>query len=64
MTIFPFLIDWKRDNYDSIFTIVNYLTKIIYYKLAKIIIGDSNLAKFIIDIVMRYYYFLDFIIIN
>ena len=62
--IFLILIDSKKDNYDSIFVIVNYLPKIIYYKLVKIVIHNSNMAKYIINIVMKYYSFLDLIVIN
>lgn len=32
----PILTNWKRDSYDTIFVMVNYLIKMIYYKLVKI----------------------------
>ena len=49
------LTDWKGDNYDSILVIIDRLTKMVYYKLVKVTINTSGLAKVIIDMVMRYY---------
>ena len=43
--------DWKRDNYNSILVIVDWLTKMIYYKLLKITIDTLGLAKIIINVV-------------
>ena len=60
----PILIDWKRDNYDSIFVIVNWLTKMIYYKLVKVIINVPSLIKIIINIIIRYHGLLNSIVIN
>ena len=48
----PVLTDWKRDSYDSIFVIVNRLTKMVHYKLVKVTIDDSGLAEVIINVVM------------
>lgn len=58
------LTDWKRDNYDLIFVIVNRLTKIVYYKSVKIIINIPTHAKVIIDVVVKYYGLLNLIIID
>lgn len=53
----PTLIDWKKNNYNSIFNIVNWLIKIMYYKLIKISINDLSFTKIFINIVMKYYSF-------
>ena len=58
------LMNWKRDNYDSIFVIVDWLTKTVYYKPVEVIIDTLNLAKIIINIVMRHYGLLDLIVTN
>ena len=58
------LINKKNNSYDSILIILNLLTKLIYYKLIKIIINISNLTKIIINIVIKYYIFLNLIVIN
>ena len=47
--------DWKGDNYDSILVIVDWLTKMVYYKLVKVTINTLGLAKIIINVVMRHY---------
>ena len=54
--------NWKNNNYDSILVIVNHLTKIIDYKLFKVIINAPRLAKVIINIVLQYHDLLDSII--
>ena len=38
-----------------ILVIIDYLTKIIYYKLVKVMINRKDLAKDIFNIVVRYY---------
>ena len=58
------LVDWKDNNYDIIIIIVDYLTKIVYYKLVKTIINAVGLVEIIIDIVIRYYSLSVFIISN
>ena len=55
MTGLPISIDWKGDNYNSILVIVNWLTKMVYYKLVKIKIDAPELAEVIIDLVMYYH---------
>ena len=49
------LTSWKEDSYNSIFVIVNWLTKMVYYKPFKVIINALGLAKVIINIVMKYH---------
>ena len=44
--------DWKRDSYHSILVIVNWFTKIVYYKPVKVTINAPGLAEVILDIVI------------
>ena len=44
--------NWKRDIYDSILVIMDWLTKTMHYKLIKITINASRLIKVIIDMVI------------
>ena len=53
----PIWTDWKKDSYDLILVIVNWLTKIVYYKPVKITINTPSFAKVIIDVVMRHHSF-------
>ena len=54
--------DWKRDSYNSILVIVDWFTKIVHYKLVKIILDAPRLAKVIIDVVIRHHGFPDSIV--
>ena len=58
------LTDWKRNNYNLILVIINWLTKMVYYKLVKVTIDALGLAKIVINIVVRYHSFSDSIFIN
>ena len=49
----PILTDWKGDSYDLILVIVDWLTKMVYYKLVKVIINASGLVEIIINLVVR-----------
>ena len=60
----PISTDWKKDSYNLIFVIIDWLIKMVYYKLVKIIINTLGFAKIIINITVRYYGFFDLIIIN
>ena len=60
----PILTDWKEDNYNSIFVIVNWLIKMIYYKLVKVTINTPGLAKIIINVIIRHHGLLDLIVTN
>ena len=60
----PILTDWKKDSYNSILVIIDQLTKMVYYKLVKIIINTSSFAKIIINIGVRHHSLPDSIIIN
>ena len=55
VTELPILTNWKGKSYDSIFVIVDKLTKIVYYKPVKITIDTLDLAKVIIDVVVRHH---------
>ena len=43
VTSLPILINWKRDNYNSILVIVDWLTKMVHYKLVKITLIHASL---------------------
>ena len=52
ITGLPVSTNWKGDSCDSILVIVDWLTKIVHYKLVKIIIDAPGLAKVILDMVV------------
>ena len=58
----PISTDWKRDSYDSIFVIIDWLTKMVHYKLIKVTINALSLAEVIINMVMRHHGLLDSIV--
>ena len=60
----PLSSDWKSNSYDSIFVIVNWLTKIVHYQLVKITIDTPGLTKVIIDMVVWYHSLPDLIMTN
>ena len=64
MTGLPISTSWKRDSYDSILVIVDWLTKMVHYKPVKITIDASGLAEVIIDVVVYHYSFPDWIVTN
>ena len=55
VTGLPVLIDWKKDSYDSILVIVDWLTKMVHYKSVKIIFNALGFAEVIIDKVIRHH---------
>ena len=55
VTSLSILTNWKRDSYNLIFIIVNWLIKMINYKPVKIIINAPGLAEIIINVVVRYH---------
>ena len=55
VTGLPISTDWKGDNYDSILVIVDWLTKMVYYKPVKVTIDAPGLAEVIIDVVVRHH---------
>lgn len=52
VTSLPILVDWKKNNYDSILVIVNWLIKMVYCKPVKTTIDAPGLAEVIIDVVV------------
>ena len=62
ITGLPVSIDWKKDNYNFILVIVNWLTKMVYYKLVKITLNAPGLAEVIIDVVVRHHGLPDLIV--
>ena len=52
VTGLPISTDWKSDSYDSILVIVDRLTKMMYYKLGKVIIDAPGLGEIILDVVV------------
>ena len=56
--------NYKGDSYNSIFIIVNQLTKMDNCKCVKVIIDVSSLAKIILDVVVEYYGILVSIVTN
>ena len=55
VTGLPILTDWKGDSYNSILVIVDWLTKMVYYKPVKVTIDAPGLAEVIIDVVVRHH---------
>ena len=64
MTRLPVLTDWKSKSYNLIFVILDRLTKIVYYKLVKVMINAPDFTEEIIDIMVWYHSLLDSIIID
>lgn len=48
----PILTNWKGESYDSILVIVDWLTKVVYYKPVKVTIDTPGLAEVILDVVV------------
>ena len=47
--------DWKRDCYDLILVIIDWLIKMVHYKQIKVTIDTPSLIKIIISVIVRYY---------
>ena len=62
MTGLPLSADWKGNSYDSIFVIVDRLTKMVHYEPVKVTINASGLAEVIIIVVVQHYGLSDSII--
>lgn len=58
------LTNWKCDTYDSIFVIVDQMTKIIDYKPIKITIDAPSLVEAIDNVIIKNYSLSDLIISN
>ena len=64
MTSLPVLINWKRESYNFILFIVDWLTMTVYYKQVKITLNAPKLAKIIINVVVRHHGLSDSIVTN
>ena len=64
VTGLPILTDWKGDNYDLILVVVDWLTKMVYYKSVKVTIDTPGLAEVIINVVVWHYGLPDSIVTN
>lgn len=51
----PIFINWKSNSYDLILVIIDWLIKIVYYKLVKITINTLDLIKVILNILVQYH---------
>ena len=54
--------DWKSDSYNTILVVINCLTKMVYYKLVKVIINTPRLANIIIEVMVQHHSLFDSII--
>ncbi len=54
----------KDESYNSILVIIDRLTKIVYYKLVKIMIDTLGLAKVIIDMIVYHHGISESIVTN
>ena len=52
MTGLPIITNLKKDSYDSILIIFDFLTKMVYYKPIKITIDGLKLAKIVINVII------------
>ena len=64
VTGFPISANQKNDSYNSILVIVDWLIKIVNYESVKVRINILNLAKVIMDVIVRYYGVPKSIVIN
>ena len=64
VTSLPILTNWKRDSYNSILVIVNWLIKMVHYKPVKVTIDAPGLVGIIIDMVIRHHGLSDLIVTN
>lgn len=58
------LTNWKSKTYNSILIIINWLIKIIYYKLVKNTINTAGLAKVTFNMIVLYHSLLNSIILD
>ena len=64
LTGLPVSIDWKGDSYNFILVIVDWLTKMVYYKPVKITLNITGLAEVIIGVIICHQSFPDSIVTN
>lgn len=56
--------NWQKKKYNLIFVVIDWFTKIIYYKPILIIINMKLLAQILIKMVTKYHSLLDSIVTN
>lgn len=64
MTGLPISTDWKDKNYDCNLVIIDWLTKMVHYKLEKVTINTPGLAEIILNVIVQYHGLSNSIIIN
>ena len=64
ITRLPVSTDWKGESYNSILIIINWLTKMVHYKLVKITIDALKLAEISLDVVIWHHGLFNLIISN
>ena len=64
VTGLPILTDWKEDSFNSIFVIIDWFIKKVYYKPVKVTINSLGLAEVIISVVVRYHSLSNSIVTN
>ena len=64
VTGLPVSTDCKGETYDSILVIVDWLTKMIYYKPVKVIFNAPGLAEVILNMIVRHHGLPDSIVTN
>ena len=62
ITGLPISTDWKRESYDSILVIVDWLTIMMHYELVKVTIDAPRLAEVILDMVVWHHDLLNLIV--
>lgn len=62
MTDLPLLVDERGNSYNLILVIIDNMINISHYKPVKTTINIGSLAKVIIDIIVKYYNFLESIV--
>ena len=62
VTGLPISTNWKGNSYDSILVIVDQITKMVHYKLVKVIIYALGLVEIILDMVVWHHSLLDSIV--
>ena len=64
ITCLPVSTNWKGETYNSIFVIIDRLTKMVYYEPAKVTIDALGFTKVIIDVVVKHHDLPDSIVSN
>ncbi len=60
----PISANWKSDSYNPILVIIDWLIKMVYYKLVKVTINTLGLAEVIINVIIHHHGVLEAIVID